>query len=62
MTALTEYESRVAAYLNEGMTTYQAQREAIWDVYGDEIRAEQKRKRLAALQDCDDCCDEEALT
>lgn len=55
-----EYERLVDSYLDRDLSERAARREAILDLYGDEIRAEWKRQRVKALQDCDDWeCDAE---
>lgn len=50
-TPKTDYQARVAAYWQDGMTSRDAERAAIMDLYGDEIRAEEKvrRARLRAI-------------
>lgn len=41
-----EYERRTLDYMNGGLSRYEAEREAIWDMFGDEIRVERRNKKL----------------
>lgn len=46
-----EYERKTNHYMNLGYSRFQAEREAIWDMYGDEILAERRKKKYGLRED-----------
>lgn len=46
-----EYRGRIQGYLNAGYSQREAEREAIMDMYGDEIIAERRKKKYGLRED-----------
>jgi hypothetical protein len=56
---MSEFDRLTRSYEDDGLTRRQAEREAIMDMYGDEIRAERYRARMDLDDEVESDGDEE---